>query len=115
MRFRKFCFVLTLISLALNATGSSAQQPSSPSPRYDILITGGSLIDGTGAPSRRADIGIKGDRIVAVSTLVRDAATFIDPHQYPVGIETVIVNGVIAVERSRPTGARAGRVLTPRP
>jgi N-acyl-D-aspartate/D-glutamate deacylase len=33
----------------------------------DLLITGGSLIDGTGAPARPADIGIRDGRIVAVA------------------------------------------------
>ena len=33
---------------------------------YDLVIRGGSVIDGTGAPARRADVGIVGDRIVAI-------------------------------------------------
>ncbi|MDQ3080632.1 MAG: D-aminoacylase [Gemmatimonadota bacterium] len=44
-----------------------AQTPARQSPRYDVLITGGSMIDGTGSPARVADIGIRGDRITAVS------------------------------------------------
>lgn len=32
----------------------------------DLLIRGGEVIDGTGAPARRADIAVRGDRIVAV-------------------------------------------------
>jgi N-acyl-D-aspartate/D-glutamate deacylase len=42
---------------------------------------------------------------------VIDKATFENPHQFPVGIEYVIVNGVVTVERGRHTGALAGRVL----
>jgi N-acyl-D-aspartate/D-glutamate deacylase len=42
---------------------------------------------------------------------VIDKATFENPHQFPVGIEYVIVNGVMTVERGRHTGALAGRVL----
>ena len=37
--------------------------------RYDIVVRGGMLIDGTGAPPRRVDVAISGDRIVAVGDL----------------------------------------------
>jgi len=40
-----------------------------------------------------------------------DRATFTDPHQYPDGIEAVIVNGRIAVFRGEHTGCLAGQVL----
>jgi N-acyl-D-aspartate/D-glutamate deacylase len=33
---------------------------------YDLVIRDGTLVDGTGAPSRRADVAVDGDRIVAV-------------------------------------------------
>ena len=33
---------------------------------HDLVITGGTVVDGTGAPARRADIAIDGDRITAV-------------------------------------------------
>ena len=34
-----------------------------------------------------------------------------EPRRYPTGIEYVVVNGTIVVERGRHTGARPGRVL----
>ncbi len=33
---------------------------------YDVVIRGGRVVDGTGAPARLADVAIQGDRIVAV-------------------------------------------------
>jgi len=36
---------------------------------FDLTITGGMVLDGTGAPAIRADVGITGDRIAAVGEL----------------------------------------------
>ena len=41
---------------------------------FDLKIAGGAVIDGTGAPSRRADVGITGDRIEAVGDLAHEGA-----------------------------------------
>jgi len=38
-------------------------------PRYDLVISGGRVIDGTGAPWVRADVGIRGDRVAAIGDL----------------------------------------------
>ena len=32
---------------------------------YDLKISGGLLVDGTGEPPRHADVGVVGDKIVA--------------------------------------------------
>ncbi len=42
---------------------------------------------------------------------VIDNASFVDPHQFPSGIEYVIVNGKITVKNGKHTGALAGTVL----
>src|SRR3984957_9458382 len=44
----------------------------------DILIRGGTVIDGTGAPPRPADIGIAAGRIAAVGRIEGEADTVID-------------------------------------
>jgi N-acyl-D-aspartate/D-glutamate deacylase len=55
--------------------------------------------------------GYFGDVVVFDPATVADKATFDRPHQYPVGIETVLVNGVITVRNGTHTGARAGQAL----
>ena len=42
---------------------------------------------------------------------VIDRATFENPHQFPVGIEYVIVNGQVTIDKGQHTGALAGRVI----
>jgi len=49
--------------------------------------------------------------VVFDAATVKDMSTFAAPHQYPVGIETVVVNGVVAVSGGKATGVRAGRVV----
>ena len=73
----------------------------------------------TGMPAARLGLrdrgvlreGAMADVVVFDPATVADLATFEAPHQYPVGIETVVVNGVVAVDGGRPTGVRVGRVL----
>ncbi len=62
----------TVITLAQQA------QPPQP-PTFDVVIRNGRVMDGSGNPWLRADIGIRGDRIVAVGKLPNaQAATVID-------------------------------------
>lgn len=42
---------------------------------------------------------------------VIDKATYEDPHQYPVGIEYVLVNGQVVIEKGEHTGVRVGKIL----
>ena len=44
----------------------------------DVIIRGGDVVDGTGAPRRRADVGISGDRIVQIGKVDADAPLIID-------------------------------------
>lgn len=44
----------------------------------DLLLQGGTVIDGTGAPGRRADVGIRGDRIARLGEGEEPAARTLD-------------------------------------
>jgi N-acyl-D-amino-acid deacylase len=44
----------------------------------DVVLRGGTVVDGTGAPGRIADVGIRGDRIVAVGTITEPAREEVD-------------------------------------
>lgn len=66
----------------------------------DVLIRGGTVVDGTGTAARAADVGLRGDRIVFVGDAARERVTatrtidvrglvvapgFIDPHTHTAG------------------------------
>ncbi len=73
---------------------------------YDLIIRGGTVVDGTGGEPYRADVGVRGDRIAAIGNLSRARAThlleaeglhlapgFIDLHSHADG-------GLVSEERS---------------
>jgi N-acyl-D-amino-acid deacylase len=77
---------------------------------FDLVLRGGSLVDGSGGPARTADVGVLGDRITAVGDLsavaeedvpaVLDvtglvvAPGFVDPHGHSDG--TLFIDGALA-------------------
>lgn len=47
---------------------------SQPSRRFDLIVRGGDVIDGSGQPPRRADVGVVGDRITTIGDLSAEQA-----------------------------------------
>jgi N-acyl-D-aspartate/D-glutamate deacylase len=73
----------------------------------------------TSYPARRLGLfdrglirkGMWADIVVFDPDSIIDRATFDDPHQYPAGIDHVIVNGVVVIRNGEHTGALPGRPL----
>jgi len=58
--------------------------------------------------------GMKADLTVFDPDKVRDTGTFTDPHRYPDGIPYVVVNGRLAINKGKHTGALAGKIFRKR-
>jgi N-acyl-D-amino-acid deacylase len=73
----------------------------------------------TAIPASRFGFGKRGsiqpgyfaDLVVFDPDKIADRATWVDPHQYPVGVECVIVNGQVVVEQGEHTGRLPGKIL----
>ncbi len=73
----------------------------------------------TSAPATRIGLidrgllrpGFKADLLIFNFGKIEDTATYEEPHSYPKGIEYVIVNGEITVEKGEHLGTSAGRLL----
>ena len=64
---------------ALLVLAGCATAPVKSPPMLDLKITNGRILDGTGAPWFRADLGVRGDTIVAIGDLSKvQAANVID-------------------------------------
>lgn len=65
-------------SIATACSNTSSSQPASPLP-FDVLVVNAKVVDGSGNPWFRSDVGIRGDRIVAMGQLAdREARRTID-------------------------------------
>lgn len=63
---RHSSLILRLLAGTLALWGKSAVAQRSP--EFDLVITGGTIIDGSGAPRRAGDIAIRAGRIVRISS-----------------------------------------------
>ncbi|GHF20628.1 aminoacylase [Kordiimonas sediminis] len=88
--------------------------------REDNIITLSDAIRKmTGLPASRMGLTDRGliktgyfaDLVIFDKDKVADKATFTDSHQLAVGIDYVLVNGVIAIDKNGYTGATSGRAL----
>jgi N-acyl-D-amino-acid deacylase len=59
---RRACLISLAILLPVGAAARADERPVAA----DWVLRGGTVVDGTGAPRRTADVAIRGDRIVAV-------------------------------------------------
>jgi N-acyl-D-amino-acid deacylase len=67
MRWR--AFVPAALLAASLAGCASSSRPHADVARYDLIVRHGMLYDGSGDPPRRADVGVRGDRIAAIGDL----------------------------------------------
>jgi N-acyl-D-amino-acid deacylase len=73
MRASTYRIVVSAVGFGvLLGVHTGAQRPRN---RFDVLITNGRIVDGTGAPWYRADVGITGDAIAAIGALGSETAT----------------------------------------
>ncbi|HZW30299.1 MAG TPA: amidohydrolase family protein, partial [Isosphaeraceae bacterium] len=71
-------FLLLLSGIDLIRPGSAPTAAVAPEREEthrvaaDVVLKGGTLVDGTGAPGRRTDVALRGDRIVAIGSFEAD-------------------------------------------
>jgi len=66
MKLHKLDLLLTVALLLASAHSSSAQTPAAT---FDLVITNGHIIDGTGSPWYAADLGIRDGEVAAIGNL----------------------------------------------
>jgi N-acyl-D-amino-acid deacylase len=60
--------------LLLLLCGGLSSVPFAQAPRYDLVLRGGRVVDGTGSPWYRADVAISGDTIARIAPSIADPA-----------------------------------------
>ena len=54
--------------------------PATREPDLDLIVRGGSVVDGTGVPARTADVGVRDGRVVALGRVDATAGREFDAH-----------------------------------
>jgi len=73
----------------------------------------------TSLPAAKLGLGDRGiiaegkaaDIVIFDYEKIQDCATFLDPHQFPIGVPYVVINGVPVIDNGVQTGALPGKVL----
>src|SRR5258708_38059169 len=63
--------LLLVIGVLFIGCSTAPVAPPRAGPGYDLVLAGGRVVDGTGAPWFRADVGISGDKVAAGGGLPR--------------------------------------------
>jgi N-acyl-D-amino-acid deacylase len=66
---RSLAAVLAAALIVVFANVAGAAPGAAAMPLYDVILSGGHVVDGTGAPWRAADVAILGDRVAAIGDL----------------------------------------------
>src|SRR5215831_10537551 len=74
-KFRLLLPITLLLSILSFSFLHSQSQAQTGGGAYDVIIRNGQVIDGSGNPWVSGDIGIRGDRIVAIGNLQQATAT----------------------------------------
>src|SRR3954469_15540772 len=77
--------LIVLCSAPVSRGDGTPEKPVAPPVRADFVLKGGTLIDGTGAPARKGDLAVRGDKIVAVGSFP------IDPKAKVVDVASLVV------------------------
>src|SRR4051812_11172486 len=64
---RSIVGITTLFFLVAACAGNAPPGATPPQGAFDVVISGGKIVDGTGNPWYYGDVGIKGDRIAAIT------------------------------------------------
>jgi N-acyl-D-aspartate/D-glutamate deacylase len=88
---------------------------------HDLVLRGGSVVDGTGAPARTADVAVDAGQVTAVGSVdgrgrreIAADGLLVTPGwvvQHVDGYVATIVAGETTFEHGEPTGARPGGLV----